>query len=231
MKNSKKGILNLVLLTVLFFGIAGCKSTINDIITGITGSRAKVGSTFTFNAWREDSSLTKVSGSDETLTSTLLDTNHTAGGRSGVYFFQSAKDSSFIHYEVDDDILEYVKPISAIPGIWLPLPVVSHITVTIPQLDSTVSGVNYKLSGNVVYNGSSNITVGSESISAEQITTTINLQITTNGVPGNETIIMQKWYAKKLGYFVRTEESTSTSTTIFGTRSGKGKLLTSYSLK
>jgi hypothetical protein len=127
--------------------------------------------------------------------------------------------------------LEYVKPISAIPGIWLPLPVVSHITVTIPQLDSTVSGVNYKLSGNVVYNGSSNITVGSESISAEQITTTINLQITTNGVPGNETIIMQKWYAKKLGYFVRTEESTSTSTTIFGTRSGKGKLLTSYSLK
>jgi hypothetical protein len=144
-----------------------------------TSVKPKAGSTYTDSTSKKDTSLTNQAGTEVNFT--LVDTNRTVGGKSGVYVFVSSAvdpatgtvDSVFQYYEANGDLSIYV-PFGAggftVGSEWVTFPFASQSTSNITTLKTFVLIDSVTLTGTVQGSGTGTQTINGNSLYVEKAT-------------------------------------------------------------
>lgn len=231
-------------LAVGLAGLTGCKSdsTGPDNNSNTDPIAApKTGSTYTFNSYKTDSTGKKVTGSDETVTYTVISNNLTLGGKSNVVFVVSDRteaDSGYIHYESNGDVMIYQgsPEVGAASYSWIKLPFVSRSTENVTLIDSTFNDPDFsghvKVTSQTTGTGTEKLTVGSEQLTANKATWKLDVTLPFFGVPITVTSTSTFSFVPKLGFWAKQETKQSGGLSGIGaSSSGQVDILTSYTLK
>jgi hypothetical protein len=198
------------------------------------------GSAYHFQNFSKDTMGQKVSSSETQSTRSIVATNATVVGKTGVVQFenrtdgQAATDTSNMHYEGNGDVM-FLQPAIAypsdqfpampglpipnisIPARWIVLPFGSKAETTIPGYDTSLSipgipiPINVKVSGTANFIAAEDLAVGPEKLATQKGVVTINVQFGALLI-GTGTIktVDSIWFAPKLGMFVK-DDALSTS--------------------
>lgn len=230
------------LIFCAMFVLAGCSSS-NSPSTNNTNSQSnsvkpKMGSTFTDSVSTKDTTLTNQPGSS--VTYTLIDTNATVAGKSGVYVFVSsttnpanaAFDTLYQHYESNGDLSVYVDFSAGgfnVGQEWVTFPFASQTTSNITTF-STLLIDTVTISGTVQGAGTATQTVDGNALSVEK--STLNSQAK-SGLIGTIPATANVTYAPSIGlvtYQDITEQGRISSFNL-NLSGGSTSFLTSYTLK
>ena len=196
------------------------------------------GSSFTYEKYETDSTGAKVAGTSETITETVLQTDMTRNGKSGVFMVvnndPTGPDTSYFAYESNNDIsLELSFSQSELPPLWVKMPVasggsvLSSNSVTVEHTPGFVSVLTDSVTVSQV--GSQNITVKGSSIATTKMKMSMRLTAT-GAIKYSFTVDTYVYYAPSLGYYVKME-SAARPDPAGGWIHGNAQVLTDYTLK
>ncbi|MDB5033770.1 MAG: hypothetical protein JWQ98_1011 [Chlorobi bacterium] len=229
--------------------VGGCTDTPTS--TGgnsTTITPAKQGSTFTSYTYSKDSLGQMQQGSQDTTVSTIAKTGLTIGGKSDVNMAIGVKksggtDTTYFRYESNGDVSLYFNATDSSGGAppmqtaWITLPFASKTSMNLTIVDtamsdSTFGAGRFKVTSSAVQTGTENITVGSETLSAEKVQWKFETSATFGLFGIGQSVVSTIWFAPKIGFIARQEQITSEGIPGFLSVSGSSyQNLVAYSLK
>lgn len=231
---------NLLAIALICITLSACSSDDTVSPTEPTGPRRPaVGSSFTYEGSQLDAAGNKKPGTDFEAIHTVIDSNLTILGKSGVWALRvtgpTGADTIYQCLDANNDLLQYTEFGDAEgPAVWVRFP----ITTTADSRDSLSQTqdfngfplqVTYLL--NVKKLGEVTVTVGNESIKAVNMTLSLTVKGTILGQEVvNATINQNAQYAPSIGAFVlnAANEQTLTAGNVI---EGFSQKLKAYSLK
>lgn len=162
-----------IIAAIMFVVLAGCSSG------GEEGPfKPQVGSKFNYESWATDSNGQDIPQSHETNTATVKASGVTYEGKTNVYQYEWADgDDMYMFYETNGDVGFYIDadiaqsqspiplPIDYQVG-WVNLPYGSKGSTLLPELDTTITVMNFNanilVTGNVSYIGEEEMMVNDE---------------------------------------------------------------------
>lgn len=199
----------------LFFAlalvIASCSNPSEPTPETPTMKVPGTGSTYVFDTYGTDESGAKISGSDAEFTESVIASNISFGGRTGVWSVIGSASTDTTHYCLDanKDVLLNSGDLEGVLGgmKWLRYPVTTGTT----QKDTAIStqninGISIELVAIVTSSrvGEEQITVGSEAVKVVKLTSEFSVTAKAFGQVVNEsTLTSTLWYAPSLGLMVR----------------------------
>lgn len=228
---------HLLLFLAAALVIASCSNTTDPTPEAPSMKVPGVGSTFTFDAYGTDDKDAKIPGTDSAFTESVVATNLSYEGKTGVWAVVSeSSDTTFFCYDTNKDLLGYIgggnDPLFG--GLkWLRLPITTGSAIT----DTVVStqdfnGIPVELVAVITRNrvGDDQATVGTESIKTIKLALNYNLTVKALGqVVDQSTMSSTLWYAPSLGAMIR--RVTPANTRDGEVEPGTVEMLKSYSLK
>jgi hypothetical protein len=195
------------------------------------------GSMFMFSNHQTDSLGNTIPATQTQTTRTILNTNATIAGKSGVVQFLEAGDTISMKYEANGDV-QLLQPATTYPNAAFPAPAglaLPNVTVparwllfglgsktpqTVPGYDTTVSVsmsglplpivVTVNATGNTAYIGTEDLVIAGETIPTQKALLTVNANFSAALLfSGSTTTVDTVWFAPKLGMFIRDEAKTS----------------------
>jgi hypothetical protein len=189
------------------------------------------GSIFMFDNYQTDSTGDKIDLTETHTTRTILNTNATIEGKSGVVQFQEEGDTASMKYEGNGDVYllqpaqtfpnedfpipdGFDFPTIRVPARWVQFGLGSKNQFTVPEFDTTVFvtidpiplpiAVVIDATGNTTYLGTENFIVSGETIATQKALLTVKVNFSAAGtMNGNITTIDTLWFAPKLGMFIK----------------------------
>ncbi|MEO5930708.1 MAG: hypothetical protein ABIR47_12300 [Candidatus Kapaibacterium sp.] len=229
--------------------VGGCTDTpASPSGNSTTITPAKQGSTFTSYEYSKDSLGQVEQGSQDTVVSTIAKTGLTIGGKSDVNMMIGVKksgetDTTYFRYESNGDLSLYFDASDSssdtppIQAAWIALPFASKTPMNVTLVDtatsdSTLGAGRFTVTSSAVQTGTENITVGSETLSAEKVQWKFDISSKFGLFGLAQSVTSTMWFAPKIGFIVKQEQITSAGIPGFLSVSGSSyQNLVSYSLK
>ncbi|MEO5930274.1 MAG: hypothetical protein ABIR47_10115 [Candidatus Kapaibacterium sp.] len=178
----------------------------------------KVGSGYTFENYQKDSTGHIDQSTKTVSTSSVTSVNTAVLGKTDVVRYMEGVDTMDLHFQANGDVdmrqPALILPSPALPYInipsrWVVLPYGSKALTTIPGMDTTISipmiplPIAVKATGNVVYIGTEDLKVGTNTVATQKALMTINVSF--NALILNGTVVSTDtlWFAPKLGMIVK----------------------------
>jgi hypothetical protein len=195
------------------------------------------GSIYNYDNYQTDSTGAKIDASETHTSRTILNTNATIEGKSGVVQFLDGSDTISMKYEGNGDVqllqpgttfpnadfpapAGFSFPTIRVPARWVTFGFGSKAQQAVPGYDTTVFvtiptiplpiTVVIDATGNTTYLGTENFIVSGETIATQKALLTVNIQFSAAGLlNGSTTTVDTVLFAPKLGMFVKDVAQTS----------------------
>lgn len=199
---------------------------------------AKAGSTFTFDEYLTDSTNAIISGSRDTMTSTIIETNGYMGGKSVVFFVEEKHrgsiDTAYYAYETNGNLSVYVNPSDPSFLIWEIVPTGTEATIIRPSSYSFIGIDTSDTHDSTITSlvSAENITIKGQAVSAKKMLLRFRHVMALNRVKQLDlTIDNTLSYAPSLGYIVKNVSPSRRNPFGSGWINGKFQTLIDYNLK
>jgi len=203
--------------------------------------KVKTGSSFTYEKYDTDSTGAKIAGTTQTIIETILKTDMTWNGKSGVFMVANndpvEPDTMYYAYESNDDVsLEMNLTDLGLPPLWVKIPVASgNPEVSVVSATTEISpGIIAEVSDSITVSlvGSESMTIKGNAIAVRKMKMNMSVRAMAGGITlYGMTVVMYVYYAPSLGFYAKTEYPAIRDAASGGWSNGSIQTLMDYVLK